>query len=564
MKLSHVHIANFRAIRTADIEIRDEIALVGQNSAGKTSVLRALNAFFNFEDERPAFESGQHSFQKSSFAVIEVTLQEVPPSCPLARSSGSAEVRARLRFRKQPQWQIHDGHAWIAAPEDLHTLLAEHISYAFIPLRRDHEVAGWGPEGLMERVVEAAVQSTRQRDHITPGIQRLVTRLETQSLNTLATELRKRTPLRGSFEYTLGYDVSPDYSVLLRNLVLHVREGNQTVRLSDSGSGTQSLAVFALYSYLAEAENSTYILGFEEPEQNLHPQAQLQLLAQLKKLGLQVIFTTHSPTMLDALDHEQVVLCRRVKSATRDIEVELNQLPGDFFNARGLNRDDYYKFHRRRNSEFFFSNFVVVTESPIDSAVIEQMMLDAGVRISETDISMLSLDGVPNLSYVFHLLEALAIESAYIVDKDYFLPYSNEALDLSRDARGYPVYAAPLKTQTVISWLLPRVADRARLERALLTDHKAAREILEPLGFYCFRWFIEADLVAAANIRSILYSQLSIPIADQTEQALLVDRNRVIKKQKTLVQAIEGIDRRSLPRTFAAIRHLLLVESSRS
>ncbi|MFF0973695.1 ATP-binding cassette domain-containing protein [Kocuria sp. CPCC 205295] len=33
------------------MELGDTVALVGQNGSGKSSILRALNAFFNFEDE---------------------------------------------------------------------------------------------------------------------------------------------------------------------------------------------------------------------------------------------------------------------------------------------------------------------------------------------------------------------------------------------------------------------------------------------------------------------------------------------------------------------------------
>ncbi|QNE45871.1 AAA family ATPase [Glaciihabitans sp. INWT7] len=558
MKLTHIHIACFRAIRKADIAVGNEVALVGQNSAGKTSILRALNAFFNFEDERIAFESGQHTFQASSFAVIELTFTEVPATSTLPRTSAADEVRARLRFRKQAQWQIFDGHTWVAAPLDLHALLRQHISFAFIPLRRDHEIAGWGPGGLMERVVEASVRATRQRDHITPGIRALGERLQKQSLNTLATQLRKKTPLRGNFEYTLDYAIAPDYSVLLRNLILHVREGSQTVSLADSGSGTQSLAVFALYSYLAEIENSTYILGFEEPEQNLHPQAQIQLLTKLKSFGLQVIFTTHSPTMIDALDHEQVVLCRRAASATRAIETQVTQLPSSFFASRSLNRDDYYRFHRRRNSEFFFADHVVVTESPIDAAVVGQMMADSGTDLASSSVSVLPLDGVGSLSYVFHLLRALDIKSTFIVDKDYFLPYVNNYRDTSLDAHGYPRFGKTLKHATVVDWIFPRSVDKSRLERNLFSDHAAAAAMLQSVGFHCFRWSLEVDLVSSPSTRTKLYAAMNVPPQLQSEYELLVTRKKTLKKQTTLINGIDGVPARGLPIAYKGIRRELM------
>ncbi len=414
----------------------------------------------------------------------------------------------------------------------------------------------------MERVVEASVRASRQRDHITPGIQRLGERLQKQALNKLVGQLREKTPLRGSFEYTLGYDVAPDYSVLLRNLMLRVKEGNQTVSLADSGSGTQSLAVFALYSYLAEIEHSTYILGFEEPEQNLHPQAQVQLLQRLKTLGLQVIFTTHSPTMIDALDHEQVVLCRRVPSATRDVETRLTQLPSTFFSARSLDRDDYYRFHRRRNSEFFFADFVLVTESPIDAAVMQQVFADAGVDLASASITLLSLDGVGSLSYVFHLLQGLDIDSGFVVDKDYFVPYSKSELELSRNAHGYPQYGKTLKGTSVVSWLFPKAHDRARLEAALATDHARASSMLEGVGFYCFRWSLEADLVASPTTRKRLFKELGVPPALQTEHELLVGRKKSLKKQATLVKAVTGVPTTGLPKTYRAVRRAVMEKAS--
>ena len=45
------------------------------------------------------------------------------------------------------------------------------------------------------------------------------------------------------------------------------------------------MAIFALYAYLAELQSKTFVLGMEEPEQNLHPQAQRQLINRITSLG---------------------------------------------------------------------------------------------------------------------------------------------------------------------------------------------------------------------------------------------------------------------------------------
>lgn len=409
----------------------------------------------------------------------------------------------------------------------------------------------------MERVVEAWVSSSRQRDHITPGIQRLSEKFQKGSLDGLARQLRKNTPLNGKFDFKLEYEKSPDYSLLLRDLILHVREGSQMVRLADSGSGTQSMAVFALYSYLAEVENSTYILGFEEPEQNLHPQAQNQLLANLKSLDLQVIFTTHSSTMIDALNHEQVVLCRRVRSATRDIETRISQLPEDFFGSKDLDREAYYKFHRRRNSEFFFADFVVVTESPIDAAVISQLLDDSGVSMESLNMTILALDGVETLVQVFHLLRALDIASAFVVDKDYFLPYMGVTLKESRDGDGFPKYKQVLKAGSVVEHLFPSQTERSKLLSLLLSNHSAAMEMLAEVDFFCFRWSLEIDLVAAKTSQERLYDLCSVPTDKRTTKELLENRLKQIKRQDILIPAIAGLKPTNLPNSYKLLRRSL-------
>lgn len=51
MKIESVIITNFRSIKNAVIRMHDITAIVGENNAGKTAVLRALNSVMNFKEE---------------------------------------------------------------------------------------------------------------------------------------------------------------------------------------------------------------------------------------------------------------------------------------------------------------------------------------------------------------------------------------------------------------------------------------------------------------------------------------------------------------------------------
>lgn len=562
MKLRSARIRKFRAIRESHIRVGSELALVGQNNAGKSSVLRALNAFFNFPAERLAFEAGRHRFQKNSISEIEVNFEDVPDDCILPRvgTTGNAtlQVRARLRYKKTATWQTYSNGSWAPAGSDFHDELRKHIRYIYVPLRRDHEISGWGDQGLLQSAVEAWVRHhTRNRDRISPKVAELGTMIQSRAFDGLSKHLRKVTPLGGSFSFQLEYTRPPDYALLLRDLALRVTEGAITVDLEECGSGTQSMTAFALYSYLAEVEGNAYILGIEEPEQNLHPQAQRELLRSLRTLPLQVLFTTHSTVMTDELRHDEVILCRRVSSTNRGIEVTTTQLPSDFWCSSRLDEERYYQFFRRRNSEFFFANFVILTESHIDAEVIREVLRRADADPIVHGVSILSLDGVQSLPYAFRLLRALNLSFATVLDKDYFLPYLNDELEQSRDTRGFPRYRKEYCTGTLVDEILPAASDRTNLLDLFHSNHSRAMDVLEAVNVFCFRWSLEVDLVNSVKARELLFNGLNVPASGRTTNALLVDRKKAIKKLEAVLPVVKALQPSNLPNSYKRLRKVL-------
>lgn len=564
VRVKRILIEKFRAINKAEILFGEVVALVGQNGAGKSTVLRALNAFFNYKSEQLAFESGSHRYSTATTSIIEVSIEGLDGT-GLPTSGPRLEFRARLRFRNKPIWQVWREGGW-HADATLPEVLSKHLSFALIPTRRDYTVANDPTSGLLERAVEDWVTRNSQRDRRSPEIQRVATRLRQRSLSGLERKLRSVAPLDGPFNFELSYAVPPDYRLLLQNLTLTVREGGQEIALSDSGSGTQSMAAFALYAHLAEIQTKTYLLGFEEPEQNLHPQAQQQLIRNLRSLGLQVVFTTHSPTVVDMLAHTEVVLCKRSSSSRRSLEVALTQIHEDFFTHHGLDEDKYYKFHRRKNSEFLFADFVVVTESPIDAAVLDRLLTEAGCPPDTLGISIVSADGVSkeNIPYMYHLLKDLGIEAAFVVDRDYFLQYSDTEKDASRDARGFPKYAPIARPGCLLPEIFKNHAERDQLILDLAHRPSKVMPKLAGAGFFCFMWELEVDLVNAVTTRERMFDILAIPAADRSENSLLIKRRKRIKDQGVLLETIGGLGPTALPTSYRTLRREIPVLARRA
>lgn len=559
MKVVKLTIEKFRAIRFSEIELSQETALVGQNSAGKSSILRALNSFFNFPQEKEAFDLGRHAFQKTTTSVVMVEFSEVPAGCDLPRIAvGSDIIRARLKFRKQAVWQIFDTGNWVAAPSDMRQLIEDHIRYVHIPMKRDHEVSGWGGAGLLQQVVETWLEThTQKRDRITPKVTELSNALQRQAFDGLSKKIRDFNPLRGNFSFSLEHELTPNYTLLLRDLVLRVVEGDTKVDLQDCGSGTQSMTAFGLYSYLAELQGSTYILGIEEPEQNLHPHAQRELLQSLKRSPLQVIFTTHSTVMVDELNHEEVVLCRRINSSTRGVEVTTRQIKSAFWAGQGFDRERYYLFHRQRNSDFFFASHVVLVESPIDGEVIKHILHEEEIDQSAYAVSIFSVDGVKSLPYAYKLLKELKMSFSVVVDKDYFMPYLNDQRKLSINQQGFPRYKRELNAGTLLSDMLPNPADQVDLLDKLHSNHSRAMEALSAVNVYCFRWAMEVDLVASDTAETLLHNHLNVPAANRSKFELLVNQPKALKRLETVLTVLRQLPKKNYPHSYSRIRKCL-------
>jgi putative ATP-dependent endonuclease of OLD family len=173
------------------------------------------------------------------------------------------------------------------------------------------------------------------------------------------------------------------------------------------------------------------------------------------------------------------------------------------------------------------------------------------------NMTVLALDGVETLVQVFHLLKALDIASAFVVDKDYFLPYTGATLKESRDGGGFPKYKAILKPSSVVEHLFPSPSDRSKLLTLFTSNHSGAMEVLAEVNFFCFRWSLEIDLVAATTSRERLYDLCSVPLDKRTVKELLENRLKQIKKQDVLIPAISGLEPRSLPNSYKLLRRAL-------
>ena len=78
MRISEVTIEKFRSIKKATFRMSDITAVVGENNAGKTAVLRALNAVLNYKHEEESFINKAHRYAPRNNTYITVVFEDIP------------------------------------------------------------------------------------------------------------------------------------------------------------------------------------------------------------------------------------------------------------------------------------------------------------------------------------------------------------------------------------------------------------------------------------------------------------------------------------------------------
>ena len=149
MRISEVNIRKFRSINEAYFKLNDVTAIVGENNAGKTGVLRALNSVFNFESEREYFLDKTHQYAKRSNSYIRLKLEDVPSedtyfhdfisdhSLTIELMYSYSENRRKMIVLKGSQKEK------IQNVDEFMKKLNNHLTYVYIPAERTNIDISW-------------------------------------------------------------------------------------------------------------------------------------------------------------------------------------------------------------------------------------------------------------------------------------------------------------------------------------------------------------------------------------------------------------------------------------
>ncbi len=311
LRLTHFRARGFKSLVHVDVPLRRFNVIVGANGAGKTSVLAGMHLLSQLRNKKPAaIFSGPRSL-----ALLTTVHHSGPLTLRFEDNEGAfLEYRGEagmddpdrhiVCFGSGDQISKHDyteGRISGPLPRNQRilrvfggtTLLSLDARQLARPWVSTHEepTLRYDGAGLPAVLANLAATDRERLDYIIAATHEIIPAFESA-----------RMPRQTIFRR------EQDTAEIGNGLELRVHGDWLDASLASEGT----LLVLGLMT-IVHGLSSTQLLLMDDIDRALHPKAQRSLVTQLSALGdrgLQIVCTTHSPYLLDAVDPEDVLVAR--------------------------------------------------------------------------------------------------------------------------------------------------------------------------------------------------------------------------------------------------------------
>ncbi|MBF0344617.1 MAG: AAA family ATPase [Nitrospirae bacterium] len=452
MKIHKVEIFNYRCHKSTSVKMGDVNILIGQNNTGKTSFLQALNLAIGYkrnelsEDDYHAEgdiydpkssspikvivefrEQKDNRFSDNVISVFDKAIQfdesssEKPEDEPIKFFKICYEHYYDNRRDKftEARYFVDSENIKLSVKDSIVT--KDHLSFFpffYIESLRDirKEINN---KGSFLGKIKSSISYTDIEAEIS-SLLSSVNDLLIKNNNTLGKLLEKLKELgdtiRGTSD-TISLDAFKRRSWELLDgldIYLKIAKTNLTLPVSKHGAGTQNVVILLIFSAFLDTmltkvvdnTEATPIIGIEEPEAHVFPQAQRAMFHQISRMNGQKIISTHSPYIADQADIYDYTIFTLINGKT-----ELKKIPyfkKAFKYRPGLPQKAYenYKYldHKEeimikrylkfRNIELFFSSLFVLCEGDSEKILIDHLFPYYFDKYAgQLGISIISCDG---------------------------------------------------------------------------------------------------------------------------------------------------------------------------
>ena len=467
MAILRVHIENFRSVKTLDFAPGRYAVLIGENNAGKSNVLKALNLALGeaWPTERSFSEEDFFGHDTQHDIVIQVffddtwdewrnnhkmTVAGFELRCHALQRRSAKKLRGELTVSygcisasgKKCEYPAEAGKykgAWL--PLRVSAEYRERFPFIYVGVLREYDKQNpssrWSVlrkllndvnlEFLQDTSPVTVVQSdgskvkSTRRQAFESAVKDAYKYLRTEKFVELEKRLAENVidqmgvePDEGSI--SLHFETH-DPTHAYKSLQLYVDQLGISSAAAEVGAGLQSAIVVGIFRTYEELNREGATFAIEEPEVFLHPQKARYFEGVLQRIaegGNQVLLSTHSPVFVRIHQPESVALVRRsakegtvIKQATRVALAE---------NERKALRLAT-EFDTQRN-ELFFARKVMFVEGNTEKVALALAFVAMGVDINRLGISVVECGGKTKLPLFVRVAEALDIQYVVVADDD--------------------------------------------------------------------------------------------------------------------------------------------------
>ncbi len=376
MRITSLHIENFRSIKNLDIELGDTTVFIGPNNAGKTAILDAVRIALTrrwgqrgtgFTEYDVHLENEESDPKQSPGVSIELRAEEREKGewptelrqdlgnivlLDSATGENSISLRVSCAWNAedesfQPVWQFLNAMREPLMGESARRINLEsfwrYLPVFYLGALRDADDEFSSRSQFWGRLLKAMNIPSELETQVQSALDELNSKLlqADPRLRKIADTLSGATRVAarsGEGEVDLRLVPLKSWDLLSKAQIIMRNERSWPwLPLQRHGQGVQSLSVIFLFqafvehllSELYEAD-STPVLALEEPETHLHPHATRTLWAHVNGLPGQKIITTHSPYFVQHVSFRDLRLVRLAGQGT-----EVRSLP-ESFSARRI------------------------------------------------------------------------------------------------------------------------------------------------------------------------------------------------------------------------------------
>jgi len=453
MRLTRVHIQNYRGIKELALDLDDTTVLIGENNTGKTAILHAIRLCLRDLGPRRRvvfdafdFHLKDEAAEPSSADPIEITItfsEDAPGDWDAARSrrlkdilqvdatSGLSRVTLRVRGVYDPSEQdfdqswdfLNDAGEPLPSRSDTHlSVLQSEIAFYLLDALRDagrnFDAKGpfWRPflknsqlppatkseiEAKLKAVNELVVASHTSFDQARDRLTRVQEVVPMQAGDVV------------SFEAVPGriFDMLSKAQVHLGTTT------GAKVPVGRHGEGTQSLAVLMLFAAFLDLDaggrgkNRSPMVALEEPEAHLHPSAVRTLWKTLEGIPGQKLISTHSG---DLLSQVPVSAVRRLARSNGSVQA-FRLAPGTL-DAKEQRMFDFHIRHAR--GELLFAQCWLLGEGETEVTLFHEIARHLGIDLERAGVRCVPYRLGASIELFLKVAKDLGIRWCVLTDND--------------------------------------------------------------------------------------------------------------------------------------------------